>query len=136
MTITKSILINNLKALEDYLDLSPHYDSRWLHSLELRENRDVKGVRDLLMKIPAALDQNTLQQFYDDTGLHILVEHFDHEHSFICEDRKGRYPREFLNLFSPDKEAIWKAIPQHPEWFEPQDAPDLIIRYVSEIPSK
>lgn len=133
MKITKSILINNLSALEEYLGLNPYYDERWLHSLELRENTDVKGVKELLDKIPAAIDQTSLQQFYEETGLHIIVERYDHEYSLKYEDRKGKYPREFLNFFSPDKEAIFEDVDKHPEWLEPQDQADLIIRYVSEI---
>lgn len=133
MKITKSILINNLTRLEEYLELNPYYDETWLHSLELRENTDVKGVQELLDKIPAALDQTSLQQFYEETGLHILVEHHDHEYSFTREDRKGKYPREFLNLFSPDKEVIFQQLKEHPEWLDPQDTADLIVRYVSEI---
>ena len=136
MKITKSILINNLRALEEYLGLNPYYDARWLRSLELRENEDVEGVRELLDKIPTALDQTALQQFYEETGLHIIVERFDHEYSLTQEDRKGKYPREFLNVFSPDREAIFEQIDEHPEWLDPQDQADLIIRYVSEIVEK
>lgn len=133
MKITKSILINNLSALEEYLGLNPYYDERWLHSLELRENKDVKGVKELLDKIPAALDQASMQRFYEETGLHIIAERFDSSYSMTCEDRKGRYPREFLNVFSPDWDETRKKIPEHPEWLEPQDQADLIVRYVSEI---
>ena len=133
MKITKSILINNLSALEEYLGLNPYYGGRWLHSLELRENEDVKGVKELLDKIPAALDQASMQRFYEDTGLHIIVERFDSSYSMTCEDRKGRYPREFLNVFNPDRNETWEKIPEHPEWLEPQDQADLIIRYVAEI---
>ena len=131
MKITKSIFINNLSKLEEYLGLNPCYDSPWLHSLELRQNTDIKGVRALLEKIPAALDQVSMQRFYEDTGLHILVERYDSSYSMTCEDRKGRYPREFMNVFNPDD--TWEQISEHPEWLEPQDQPDLIIRYVSEI---
>ena len=56
--MTKSILINNLSGLEAYLDLNPYYDEKWLHSLELRDNADVKGVKELLDKIPADLDKS------------------------------------------------------------------------------
>lgn len=136
MKITKSILINNLARLEEYLGLNPYYDSKWLHSLELRENEEVKGVKELLAQIPAALDQTSMQRFYEDTGLHILVERFDSSYSSTCEDRKGRYPREFLNVFNPDRDETWGKIPEHPEWLEPQDQADLIIRYVSEIVEK
>lgn len=132
MKITKSILINNLSALEEYLGLNPYYDERWLHSLELRENKDVKGVKELLDKIPAALDQASMQRFYEDTGLHIIVERFDSSYSMTCEDRKGRYPREFLNVFSPDRDETMGKVGEHPEWLEPQDQADLIIRYVAE----
>lgn len=133
MKIAKSILINDLSRLEEYLELDPHYDEPWLHSLELRENTDVKGVRELLDKIPVAVDRTSLQQFYEEIGLHIIVEHYDHEYSLTYEDRKGKYPREFLNISSPDKEAIFGDVVKHPEWLEPQDQADLIIRYVSEI---
>lgn len=133
MNITKSILINNLSKLEEYLELDPYYDRTWLHSLELRGNTDVKGVQELLDKIPAALDQGSLQKFYEETGLHIIVEHYDHKYEFTQEDRKGKYPREFLNFSSPDKEAVFGKLDEHPEWLEPQDQADLIIRYVSEI---
>ena len=132
MKMTKSILINDLSGLEAYLDLDPYYDEKWLHSLELRDNADVKGVKELLDKIPADLDQAAMQQFYEDTSLHILVERFDASYGMTCEDRKGRYPREFLNAFSPDRE-LWEKIGEHPEWLEPQDQADLIVRYVSEI---
>lgn len=133
MKITKSILINDLSALEEYLELNPYEDERWLHSLELRENADVKGVKALLDKIPAALDQATLQQFYEETGLHIIVERYDAAYNLTYEDRKGKYPREFLNIFSPNKEDIFGKIDEHPEWLEPQDRAALIVRYVSEI---
>lgn len=133
MKITKSILISNLAKLEEYLHLNPYYDYKWLHSLELGENEDVKGVKELLDKIPTALDQTSMQRFYEDTGLHIIVERFDASYSMTCEDRKGRYPREFLNVFSPDRDETLGKIQDHPEWLEPQDQADLIIRYVSEI---
>lgn len=133
MKITKSILINNLAKLEEYLHLNPYYDHKWIHSLELRENEDVKGVKELLDKIPAALDQASMQRFYEETGLHIIVERFDSSYSMTCEDRKGRYPREFLNVFSPDRDETMGKISEHPEWLEPQDQADLIVRYVSEI---
>lgn len=132
MKMTKNVLINNLSGLEEYLHLNPYYDEKWLHSLELRDNTDVKGVKGLLDKLPADLDQASMQRFYEDTGLHILVERFDASYSMTCEDRKGRYPREFLNVFSPDRE-LWEKISDHPEWLEPQDQADLVIRYVSEI---
>ncbi len=133
MKITKSILINNLAKLEEYLHLNPYYDGQWLHSLELRENEDVKGVKELLDKIPVALDQASMQRFYEETGLHIIMERYDSEYNLTLEDRKGRYPREFLNVFNPDRDETWEKIPEHPEWLEPQDQADLIVRYVSEI---
>ena len=124
----KRILINDLEKLEAYLDLDPQQDEG-LHSFELKENRNVKGVNELLALIPQAIEQTTLQAFYETTGLNIRAERYDN-YDFKMLDRNGRYPREFLNIWSPDFHRYAQEAGEHPEWFEPQERADIIIRYI------
>lgn len=123
----KRILINNFEKVEAYLNLDPVED-KGLHSLELRENRGVKGVNELLALISEGLDQAALQAFYEKTGLNIRLERYDNC-DFKMFDRNGSYPRKFLNIWSPDFHLYAQEAGQHPEWFEPQEGADIIIRY-------
>ena len=61
------------------------------------------------------------------------MERYDSEYNLTLEDRKGRCPREFLNVFSPDRDETMGKAGEHLEWLKPQDQADLIVRYVSEI---
>ena len=124
----KCIWINNLEKVEEYLGVDPQEDDG-LHSLKLSENGDVRGVKALLALIPLLPDQDSLQAFYEKTGLRIRVERYE---GCDCKllDRNGSYPREFLNVWSPDFQRLAREADQHPEWFEPQEGADLLIRYV------
>lgn len=126
--MVKKILINKFKNVEVYLELDPEEDDG-LHSLELMENRNVKGVNELLALIPEAEDETSLQAFYEKTGLNIRVERYE-SCNFTMLDRNGRYPREFLNVKNPDFSRYVEEADQHPEWFEPQKEADIIIRYI------
>ena len=124
----KRILINNFEKMEAYLNLEPQKDEG-LHCFELRENDNVKGVRGLLTLIPQAVEQTSLQAFYEMTGLNIRVERY-RGCDFTMLDRNGAYPREFLNIRNPDFPLFAREADQHPEWFEPQEEADIIIRYI------
>lgn len=124
----KRIWINSLEKVEEYLGVDPQEDEG-LHSLRLSENGDVRGVKDLLALIPLLPDQDSLQVFYEKTGLNIRVERYE-GCDFKLLDRNGSYPREFLNVWSPDFQQYAQETDQHPEWFEPQEGADLLIRYV------
>lgn len=126
--MVKKILINHFKRVEVYLDLDPEEDDG-LHSLELMENRNVKGVNELLALIPEAEDETSLQAFYEKTGLKIRVERY-RGCDFTMLDREGAYPREFLNVRSSDFHRYAQEAGEHPEWFEPQEEADIIIRYI------
>ena len=126
--IQKYIWINNFEKVEKYLDLDPQEDNG-LHSLKLSENADIKGVRELLSLIPLLPDQASLQEFYENTGLNIRIEWYE-GCKLTMEDRNGHYPRRSLNVWNPDFEQLAQEADLHPEWFEPQEEADLIIRYV------
>ena len=126
--MVKKILINKFKNVEVYLNLDPEEDDG-LHSLELMENRNVKGVNELLALIPETEDATSLQAFYEKAGLKIRVERY-RGCDFTLLDREGAYPREFLNIKSPGFPRYAQEAGEHPEWFEPQEEADIIIRYV------
>lgn len=83
------------------------------------------------MLISECLDQAALQAFYEKTGLNIRVDRYDNC-DFTMLDRNGRYPRKFLNIWSPDFHLYAQEVDQHPEWFEPQEDADIIIRDITE----
>lgn len=122
------ILINNFVNVEDHLKLSA-YEGKQLKYVELRKNRHIKGVRELLDKIPGGKDIQSLQKFYMETGLKILIEHFDSEWRYCQIDRNGIYPPPNLILGSPRCEFY----AEHTELLEAQEIPDIIVRYVDPI---
>lgn len=126
--ISKRILINNFEKVEAYLELYPEEDGG-LHGIELRKNRDVRGVNELLALIPGVENEASLQAFYEETGLNIRVEDYDNC-AFTMLDRNGSYPRKFLNIWSPDFHLYAQEAGQHPEWFEPQEEADIVIRHI------
>lgn len=121
----KKILINNFEKLEEYLDRE--YTSREeIRFIELRRNFYHPGVQKLYMMIPEGFNPDRLQEFYEKTGLNIRVEVSHPNYEMVLYDRKGRYPREDAAPWNPDFMWHYK---DHPEWLEPEDEADLLIRY-------
>lgn len=123
MKFKKSILINNLRNVENYLGTDVSSDKS-IHFINLDRNRNIDGIDKLLNLIPTELRPKRLKRFYKTTGLKIQVERIVN-----CDvqqiDRKGYYPRPFANIW--DEEFV-KNVDKHPEWLEPQEEPDIIIR--------
>lgn len=122
------ILINNFVNVENYLNLSA-YEGKQLKYAELRKNRHIKGVRELLEKIPSGNDIKDLQDFYEETGLKLQVERFDSEWNYCQIDRKGVYPPPDCIVGTPR----WDFYAEHAELLEAQEIPDIIVRYVEPI---
>ena len=122
----KEILINNLKRLEEYLDLDVR-DDRKLKSLDLRANMYLKEVRELLCLIPDGYFPGALKEFYERTGLKIQVEVYEENCELVIFDKDGRYPREDAAIWNYD---FMEHLSEHPEWLEPQEEADILIRYI------
>jgi len=126
MNPTKEILVNNLKRLEDYLEVDVR-DEKKLQSLNLYDNLSVRGVRELLSIIPDGYYPNALKVFYEKTGLKIHVEVYKDNYEVVIFDKEGRYPREDAALWNQE---FVEKVSEHPEWLEPQDEADILVRYI------
>lgn len=122
----KTIVINNMRRVEDYLGCNPREDDG-LRFLELRRNIGVSGVKELLELIPEGFDREKMQKFYEETGLRILVEVHNDNCELTMYDKDGRYPREDAALWNRD---FVRNLSEHPEWLEPQEEPDILVRYI------
>lgn len=124
-TPTRQILINNFTKVEEYLEI----ESPWVETLQyldLSKNQGIKGVTELLEKIPTGYRRDVLQKFYEATGLKIRVEiHKDYE--LTQYDKNGRYPCEDAAIWNSDFLA---EVDSHPELLAPQEESDLIVRIV------
>ena len=129
----KQIIIRNIDAIENYLKLDIRGRQR-LKYLDLQDNRRVKGVRELLELIPGGFDLDRIREFYEKTGLRLRVTHYNDQYEVQYYDRNGVYPRPFLNIYGPIMQAIPpERVAAHSEWFEPQEACDLELRYIDSI---
>lgn len=124
--VKKQILINNLTHVENYLNTNVR-DKIQLKSLELRENLNVPGVRELLELIPDGYYPIEMKKFYENTGLKLQAEVYNSQQEVVCFDKDGRYPREDAAIWNED---FMKHIKEHPEWLEAQEEPDILIRYI------
>lgn len=127
--VKKQILINNLRQVENYLNINER-DEKQLTSLELRENFNVPGVKELLELIPDGYYPFEMKKFYENTGLKLQVEVYNSQEEVVCFDKDGRYPREDAAIWNED---FMNHIKDHPEWLEPQEEPDILIRYIFPI---
>lgn len=128
----KHILINHFEAVENYLKLDVR-EGRHLRFLELEENREIPEVKKLLDIIPESFHPEELQKFYERTGLRILVEIHNSSHEVALYDRNGKYPREDAVIWNRD---FMDQVSGHPEWLEPQEEADLLIRWIFPIEEK
>lgn len=122
---TRQIIINNFSKVEDYLNIGSPWEET-LKYVELDRNVGIKGVEELLEKIPTGFTQDVLEKFYAQTGLKIQVQMFK-DYDLTMYDREGRYPREDAAIWNPD---FLEQIENHPEWLEPQEEADIVIRIV------
>lgn len=122
---SREVLINNFSNLEDYLKLDVYGEER-LRYLRLDLNIDVKGVNELLKKIPNGFRPEVLKKFYEETGLKIQAQ-IHQQYELTRYDKDGRYPREDAVVWNQD---FMENASGHPEWLEPQEEPDIIVRYV------
>lgn len=122
----KQILINNFKNVEEYLKSGIYADEQ-LSALRLEENLHVPGVSELLNSIPDGYDPEKMKKFYEETGLRLQVEYYNKEYEVIMYDKDGRYPREDAAIWNKD---FVNNLKDHPEWLEPQEEPDILIRYI------
>lgn len=121
----RTIFINNMEKLEEYLGAGVR-GTRRLIFLELGRNRHVPGVDALVERIPEGFDRDRMEEFYQETGLNIRVEvHKDWD--LTMYDRKGRYPREDAAIWN---HYFMENVGEHPEWLEPQDKADILVRYI------
>lgn len=124
--VKKQILINNFRKVEYYLNTNVCEEIQ-LTSLELRENLNVAGVKELLELIPDGYYPIEMKKFYEKTGLKLQVEVYNSRQEVVCFDKEGRYPREDAALWNED---FMRHMEEHPEWLEPQEEPDILIRYI------
>lgn len=122
MKLMKRIMINHLEQIENYLELREGEELRFV---DLAFNDNVKGVNRLLRMIPDGYEPKKLKKFYKATGLKIQVQ-VKKDCEVVFYDRKGRYPREDAAIWNKD---FMKGVGKHPEWLEPQEEADIIIRY-------
>lgn len=122
----KKIIINNFQNVEGYLDLEV-YDGEHLKYIELEKNCEIEKVAELVKKIPDGFCPERIQQFYEETNLKICVEVYQDNYELTMYDRNGRYPREDAAIWNEDFVA---NIAEHPEWLEPQEEADILIRYI------
>lgn len=125
-TPEKQILINNFMHVEEYLDLSIHDDIK-LEKISLADNLEVPGVEELLSLIPDGYNPQLMKEFYETTGLKLLVEVNKGNCEVVLFDKDGRYPREDAAVWNKDFMA---GVSEHHEWLEPQEEPDILIRYI------
>ena len=123
---TKEILINNLRKVEEYLEVDV-YDGLKLQSLNLCNNIAVRGVRELLSIIPDGYYPEALKAFYEKTGLKIQAEVYEDNYELVIFDKEGRYPREDAAIWNED---FIKQVAEHPEWLAPQEDADILVRYI------
>lgn len=128
----KNILINHFQAVEDYLKLDVR-NGKHLRFIELMKNRYIPEVKNLLEIIPESFHPTELQKFYERTGLKILVEIYNSEYEVTMYDRKGKYPREDAVIWNKD---FREQVAEHPEWLEPQEEADLLIRWIFPLEEK
>lgn len=128
----KNILINHFQAVEDYLKLDAR-NGKHLRFIELMKNRYIPEVQNLLEIIPESFHPTELQKFYEHTGLKILVEIYNSEYEVTMYDRKGKYPREDAVIWNKD---FSEQVAEHPEWLEPQEKADLLIRWIFPLEEK
>lgn len=122
---TRQILINNFSKVEEYLRVeSPREET--LQYLDLSKNQGIKGVTELLEKIPTGYRRDVLQKFYEETGLKIRVEVYK-DYEMIQYDKDGRYPCEDAAIWNSDFLA---EVEDYPELLAPQEESDLIVRIV------
>lgn len=124
MEAKRIVLINNLSNVENYLDINPTEEK--LNFLVLKRNYHISGVKKLYNLIPNGFDPKKLKKFYQKTGLKILVEKYVNCDVSYC-DRKGYYPRPDAYIWNED---FINGLKDHPEWLEPQESPDIIVRYI------
>lgn len=128
----KTILINNFQAIESYLALDVR-DGEKLKFIELIENRHIPEIQNFLKIIPESFHPTELQKFYENTGLKIMVEIYNSEYEITMYDRNGRYPREDAAIWNRD---FIEQVGEHPEWLEPQEEADILIRWIFPIEEK
>ena len=121
----KVILINNMRRVEDYLGLDFSAENP-LKFVELQKNIGTPGVLELLRMIPEAYDSGKMKAFYEETGLKVMAEVYRDNCELTMYDKDGRYPREDAAVWNRD---FMGRIEDHPEWLEPQEEPDLLVRY-------
>ena len=121
----RTIFINNMEKLEEYLGAGVRGAKRLIF-LELERNVHVPGVDALVEQIPAGFDRDRMEEFYQETGLNIRVEVLK-DWDLTMYDRKGRYPREDAVIWN---HYFMENVGEHPEWLEPQDEADILVRYI------
>ena len=128
----KKILINNFLAVEQYLELEVRENPQ-LRYVELNRNRHIAKVNELLEQIPESYHPAELQRFFEKTGLTIRVEIHNSAYEVTTYDRNGRYPREDAVIWNKD---FVEQISKHPEWLDPQEEADLLIRWIFPVESE
>lgn len=130
---TKQVLIRNPEALESFLGLDLRKGPQ-LKALDLQKNTRIKGVRALLNDIPGGFDIDQIRRFHEATGLRLRVTHHNDQYEMMQVDRKGIYPRPFLNICNPIFMTMTaEQIAAHKEWFMPQEECDIELRYIDSI---
>ena len=122
----KEILINNFSHVNEYLKIDAHAELQ-LDSLKLDQNRKVPGVSKLLALIPDGYNPKAIRRFYLETGLRIQMEVYQSNFELVRYDKDGRYPREDAAIWNKE---FMDRLAEHPEWLEPQEEPDILIRYL------
>ena len=117
---TKTIRINNVEAVENYLD------EEGLVYIDLERNTGiVKGVNRLINMLPKSFEPKDIKKLYKRTGLKVQV-HVMKDCNLAIYDRKGKYPRDDAYIWN---ENFIKNVSKHPEWLEPQEEADIFIIY-------
>lgn len=127
-TPTRQIFINNFTKVEEFLRIESPWEET-LQYLDLSKNEGIKGVTELLEKIPTGYRCDVLQKFYEETGLTIRVEVYK-DYEMTQYDKEGRYPCEDATIWNSDFLA---EVEEHPELLAPQEEADLIVRIVFPI---
>lgn len=118
------VLINNMEHVEDYLGVDI-LSGEYLPAFDLSK-LGIPSAFELLALIPEGYDPEKLDSFHALTNLKPMVEVYKRDCSLTIFDRNGRYPKEDAAIWNKDFMA---NISKHPEWLEPQEDPDIVVRY-------